>query len=168
MFLLIVIHQGFLRGAPHLTKKAVAKYLSPIMALSKDHMKRLHKGICSTTSKQPCTGVLASVPDPVMPSLIKPYDPNSNNDISDTAPCYNIINDIEDQSIANIFCFSTFTDKVSGVVYNDCTGEFPYMSLGGNVCFFVMYHYKTNAILVTPISGLNSASVLDAYKKIFE
>jgi hypothetical protein len=31
-----------------------------------------------------------------------------------------------------------------------------------------MYHYETNAILATPIPGLNSSSILAAYKKIFE
>jgi hypothetical protein len=34
--------------------------------------------------------------------------------------------------------------------------------------FFLMYHYKTNAILATPIPGLNSASILEAYKQNFE
>ncbi len=81
---------------------------------------------------------------------------------------YIIIDNDDDQSIANVFCFGAFADKISGVVYNDCTDEFPYMSLDGNVCFFVMYHYKTNAILATPIPGLDSASILDAYKKNFE
>ncbi len=42
------------------------------------------------------------------------------------------------------------------------------MSLNGNMCFFVMYHYKTNAILATLILGLNSASILAAYKQNFE
>jgi hypothetical protein len=40
-----------------------------------------------------------------------------------------------DQSIANIFCFGAFNDKVSGVVYNNLTGNFPFMSLDGSVCF---------------------------------
>jgi hypothetical protein len=31
-----------------------------------------------------------------------------------------------------------------------------------------MYHYKTNAILATPIPGLDSTSILEAYKKNFE
>ena len=31
-----------------------------------------------------------------------------------------------------------------------------------------MYHYKTNTILATPILGLDSASILDAYKKNFK
>jgi hypothetical protein len=42
------------------------------------------------------------------------------------------------------------------------------MSLDGNVCFFVMYHYKTNAIFATPIPGLDSENILNAYKKNFE
>jgi hypothetical protein len=67
-----------------------------------------------------------------------------------------------------MFCSVAFTDRISGVVYNNCTGEFPYMSLDGNICFFVMYHYETNAILATPIPGLDFASILEAYKKNFE
>ena len=39
------------------------------------------------------------------------------------------------------------------------------MLLGGNVCFFVMYHYKTNAILTTPIVGLDLERILEAYTK---
>jgi hypothetical protein len=31
-----------------------------------------------------------------------------------------------------------------------------------------MYHYKTNTILATPIPGLDSASILEAYKQNFE
>ena len=88
-----------------------------------------------------------------MPGHIGPHDPHTNKDISHTAQQYNIIDNEDDQSIANVFCFGAFTDKISGVVYNDCTGKFPYMSLDGNVCFFDMYHYKTNAILATPIQG---------------
>ncbi len=83
-------------------------------------------------------------------------------------PLHNLIDDIEDESIANVFCFGAFANKVSGVVYNNCTGDFPYMSLDGNVCFFVMYHYKTNAILITPIAGLDSGRILEAYTKNFE
>ncbi len=31
-----------------------------------------------------------------------------------------------------------------------------------------MYHYKTNAIFAMPIPGLDSQSILDAYKKNFK
>ncbi len=47
----------------------------------------------------------------------------------------NFIEDIDNHSVANIFCFDAFTDKTTGVVYSNCTGKFLFMSLDGNVCF---------------------------------
>ena len=44
----------------------------------------------------------------------------------------------DDELIANVFCFGAFADKISGVVYNDLTGNFPFMSIDGSVCFFVL------------------------------
>ncbi len=67
-----------------------------------------------------------------------------------------------------MFCFGAFTDKISGVVYNDISGNFPFMSIDGSVSFFIMYHYKTNAILVKPISNLDNPSIFEAYKELFE
>jgi hypothetical protein len=78
----------------------------------------------------------------------------------------NIIPD--DESIANVFCFGAFADKMSGVVYNDLTGNFPFMSIDGSVCFFVMYQYETNAILVKAIKNLDDHSIYEAYKELFE
>jgi hypothetical protein len=65
----------------------------------------------------------------------------------------------DDKSIAHVFCFGAFTNKVSGVVYNDLTGNFPFMSIDGSVCFFVLYHYKTNTILVKPIANVDYRSI---------
>ena len=42
------------------------------------------------------------------------------------------------------------------------------MSLNDNVCFFVMYHYKTTAIFAAPITGLDSETIMAVYKKNFE
>ena len=42
------------------------------------------------------------------------------------------------------------------------------MSIGGSVCFFVMYHYETNAILVKAIKNLDDHSIYEAYKELFE
>ena len=53
-------------------------------------------------------------------------------------------------------------------MYNNLTGNFPFMLLDGSVCFFVMYHYKTNIILATPITNLDDKSILAAYKTNFE
>jgi hypothetical protein len=43
--LLAAIQQGFLRNAPHLSKKAITKCLPPSPATSKGHMKQPHKGL---------------------------------------------------------------------------------------------------------------------------
>ncbi len=42
------------------------------------------------------------------------------------------------------------------------------MLFDGSVCFFVLYHYESNAILATPIAGLDNISIFHAYKKYFE
>jgi hypothetical protein len=34
--------------------------------------------------------------------------------------------------------------------------------------FFVVYHYKTNTILITPMADLDSKCILEAYKLNFE
>jgi hypothetical protein len=78
-----------------------------------------------------------------------------------------IINDDGDESCANVFCFGGFADRHSGVVYNDLTGNFPFISFDRSVCFFVRYHYEANAILATPITGLDDISIFGAYKKNF-
>ncbi len=42
------------------------------------------------------------------------------------------------------------------------------MSINGSVCFFVVYHYKTNTILVKAIKNLDDHSIYKAYKEVFE
>jgi hypothetical protein len=46
-------------------------------------------------------------------------------------------------------------------------GNFPFMSFDGSVCFLVMYHYKANAIMTTPITGLDDVCIFNAYKLNF-
>ncbi len=84
-------------------------------------------------------------------------------------PCPNLIMLDEDNvTIANIFCFGAFADKTSGIIYHDLTRLFPFISLDGSVCFFVLYHYKLNCILATPISGLDDKTIFEAFKKYFD
>jgi hypothetical protein len=78
-----------------------------------------------------------------------------------------LITDDCKESIANVFCFGTFADCHSCVVYNILTGNFPFMSFDGSVCFLVMYHYKTNAIMGTPIASLDDVSIFNVYKLNF-
>ena len=42
------------------------------------------------------------------------------------------------------------------------------MSLEGNVCFLVVYHYESNAILALPISGFSDNVIFRAYTEIYE
>ena len=70
-------------------------------------------------------------------------------------------------SIANVFVFGAFADKNNGIMYHDLTGSFPFMSLDGSVCFFILYHYESNSILADPIAGLDDKSIFEAYKTRF-
>jgi hypothetical protein len=78
-----------------------------------------------------------------------------------------LIVDDSEGSIANLFVFGAFADKNNGIVYHDLTGSFPFMSLDGSVCFFILYHYESNSILATPIAGLDDKSIFEAYKTRF-
>jgi hypothetical protein len=146
--LLKAINAGFLKGALHPTAKTVQKYLMPSPTTSKGHMKQPRKGLRITTPRIKLTPTTAPSPAPLprpipivparyhdMPGLIR-------NNYSNDSPNHHSFHTVKGAPIANVFCFGAFADKVTGVVYNDCTGKFPFMSLDGNVCFFVMYHYK--------------------------
>jgi hypothetical protein len=53
-------------------------------------------------------------------------------------------------------------------MYLDLAGAFPFMSLEGNVCFLIVYHYELNAILPMPIASFNDSDILTAYQHQFE
>jgi len=72
---------------------------------------------------------------------------------------------IETEKHANIFCFGVCSDKNTGVMYTNLTRMFPHMSLDNNICFFVIYNYESNVILVQPVTGLDDQSILKAYKE---
>jgi hypothetical protein len=171
-----------------MSEKWILKYLNPSPATAKGHVKRPRHGIQSTT-KRPATTVLPQItPVPVVPHDVKPIPavrppilPLFQAPPAYPGPAYgaiqgnhpqrldlNVIDDDETESITNIFCFGAFADKRDGVVYNDLTGSFPFMSLDGSVCFFVMYHYETNAILATPVASLDDKSMFKAYKMQFD
>jgi hypothetical protein len=164
--ILKAIRHGFLDGCPNLLAKGVTRYLNPSPATAKGHMKRPHQGIRSTNAQQPRPNVRASPiadEDSWMEDISEPsfHDGSLNH-----GPL--VIVEDDGSSIGNIFCFAAFADKRTGVLYNDLTGSFPYMSLEGNVCYLIAYHYESNAILGLPISGFNDNTVFAAYKTQFE
>ena len=186
--LLKAVRRGFLRGCPNMTEKLILKYLNPSPATAKGHMKRPRHGIQSTrrTGRQVANVETNETPtirrrdaDDVPPAI--PPIPILHPNVDHVAPIEvfpapagyfqnvpHVIDDDEDASIANVFCSAAFADKVSGVVYSDLTGNFPFMSFDGNVCFLVVYHYETNAIMATPIAGLDDRTIFNAYKAIFQ
>jgi hypothetical protein len=69
---------------------------------------------------------------------------------------------------ANVFIFAAFADKQTGTLYSDITGTFPFMSLEGNICFLVVYHYETNGIMAVPLPNFMDDAILKAYQSQFE
>jgi hypothetical protein len=67
-----------------------------------------------------------------------------------------------------VFVFAAFADKQKGTLYSDLTSTFPFMSLEGNVCFLVVYHYETNAIMAVPIANFTNDAILKAFCQQFE
>ncbi len=53
-------------------------------------------------------------------------------------------------------------------MYQDLTGSFPFVLLEGSVCFFVLYHSKSNSIIADPITGVDNKAIFEAYKKQFD
>jgi hypothetical protein len=168
--LLKAIQRGFLKGCPNLSAKGVTQYLNPSPATAKGHMKRPHQGIRSTTQWQsrPPT---SKQQVPIVQAAPVADDESWMGDLS--KPLFhvkqfeqgpNVIVTDNDSSVGNIFCFGAFADRRTGVLYIDLTGTFPYMSLEGNVCFLIVDHYESNAILALPISGLDDNTIFEAYK----
>jgi hypothetical protein len=142
----------------------ILKYLNPSPATAKGCMKRPRYGIKSTTPKIRST-------TPVLPLIEVDSESSSIYDMPPSvhdAPRPNLIADDSNESIANVFCFGALADKNSGIMYHDMTGNFPFMSLDGCICYLVMYHYESNSILATPINGMDDVTIFEAYKKNFE
>jgi hypothetical protein len=142
----------------------VTKYLIPSPAFAKGHMKRPRRGIRST-----CGGTAPTIPN-IVPAAHAPSLQGFNMSHASNQSNLQPMNVIEPnkETAANAFCFPAFADKHTDVLYSNHTGTFPFMSLKGNVCFLVVYHYETNAILALPIKNFTNECILAAYKHQFK
>jgi hypothetical protein len=147
--------------------------VNPCPATAKGHMKQPKTGIRSIRKKVTTKGEnnVLTVPAPV-PQVAPPPLPLFVEPLPYNGPAYSARMDVnlilDDELIAYVFCFGAFANKNNGIVYNDLTGNFPFMSIDGSVCFFVLYHYEMNAILVKPVVNVNDWSIFEAYKEVFE
>ncbi len=158
-----------MKGCPNLTAHGVLKYLNPTPATTKGHMKRPRQGICSThCGRTPDRAPLSVAPTiaggGTVPSTFDDFDNGKNPTVS---PPTHLIED-NDSSYANVFIFAAFADKQTGTLYSDITGTFPFMSPEGIVCFLVVYHYETNAIMAVPLPNFTDDAILKAYQSQFE
>jgi hypothetical protein len=161
--LLKAVQNGFLKGCPNLSKESIMKYLNPSPATAKGHMKRPRHRI---KSNRPKPNALVPLPLPlVLPPV---WLPLPNDFMPPDIPSPNVIGSDCNESIANVFCFGTFANKHSGIVCSNLTGNFPFVSFNGSICFFVLYHYEANAIMAMPITSLDNLSIFHAYKENFE
>ncbi len=151
----------------------ILKYLNPSLATAKGHMKHPRHGIKSTWPKKGGGAVVLLEPVPqIAPPVLPLVKPNVTPAFP--GPAYgakqgpNVIADDTDELVANIFCFGVFANRHSGIVYHNLMGSFPFMLFDGSICFFILFHYESNAILATPIAGLDDVSIFNAYKRFFK
>jgi hypothetical protein len=168
--LLKVVRKGFLKGCPNLTKKLILKYLNPSPATTKGHVKRPKHGSKSTRPKPPKESGITKIPLISYPPQVEQMEVTEVLIKEQPRPIHatnlpNLIGDDGDESIAILFCFGAFAAKNSGILYHNLTESFPFMLYNGSICFFILYHYESNAILGTPIAGLDNISIFEAYKK---
>ncbi len=135
LLLIKAINAGFLKGAPHLS----TKLLRGTYLLAWQHQKVIWNSHAKDWKAQP-------------PSRLIPHNRSSRAllwpkaSMDDSCPDSSSMTrtartGLPYKSISNVFCFGAFADKNTSVVYNNCTGTLPFMSLDGNVCFFAVYHY---------------------------
>jgi hypothetical protein len=138
--------------------KGVSKYLNPSPATAKGHMKQPLQGIRSTRHRPqdevlPMPQVLPGVNNNAI-SIDNKIDDDSGDGMPFIWPSTNAnVIESNDDSRANVFIFATFADKRTGILYSNLTGTFLFISLEENVCFLVVYHYKSNTILALAISS---------------
>jgi hypothetical protein len=131
--LLKAVRKGFLIVCPNLTEKLILKYLNPSPATAKGHMKCPKHGIKSTRPKPPKESGITKIPVISYPPQVDQMEVPKVLIEGQPRPLHatnlpNLIGEDEDESIANVFCFGTFANKNSGIVYHDLTGSFPFMS----------------------------------------
>jgi hypothetical protein len=171
--LLKAIRCGYFKECPNLMAKGVLKYLNPSPATAKGHMKQPRQGIrstrrCPQDGGPPMPQVRPGVNNNKI-SIDNKSDDDSADKITFVQPSMNAnVIESDNDSIAKVFIFDVFADKRTGFLYSNLTGAFPFMSLEGNVCFLVIYHYKSNSILALPIANFADNTILAAYQQQFE
>jgi hypothetical protein len=127
------IDNNQLIGFPHLTSALVQKYLPESEATTKGHMNRTRRGLRSTT---------------------KTRETKKSIEAEDFVPKQDEAANVE------IFVGATIGNQNDGTIYTDQTGSMTDQSFHGKRYQFVVYEYRSNAILVRALRDLKDASML--------
>ena len=134
--LLQAIRNNNLIGWPGLTIANVQKNLTETPATAKGHLDQHRSNIQSTTSKIP--------PSNDYEDFFPKSEPKKSG-----------------QGLATIITHSN-----KSKAYFDLTGAFPYVSLRGNKCIFILYDYDSNYILTHPLKTKNTSEIKQAWTNL--
>ena len=126
-------------GFPPITSNQVRKFLPESTATAKGHMNRTRKGVRSTTKQ-------------VLPEYIE----------ADFRP------PIDEEANVELFIGATIAEQNEGTIYTDNTGKFPVQSYHGKRIQFVVYEYRSNAIIVKTLRDETDKSMVDAFQEVYE
>ena len=63
----------------------------------------------------------------------------------------------------NEVMYHVYTSELTGKVYSDLTGKFPYRSSRGNAYILIGYHFDGNASLATPTKNRQDRTIKEAW-----
>ncbi len=126
-------------GFPPITSNQVRKFLPESTATAKGHMNRTRKGVRSTTKH-------------VQPEYIE----------ADFRP------PIDEEANVELFIGATIAEQNEGTIYTDNTGKFPVKSYHGKRIQFVVYEYRSNAIIVKTLRNETDKSMVEAFQEVYE
>ena len=72
---------------------------------------------------------------------------------------------LENEKNNQIFCYNRRINTKYGIIYVEFTGKFPIRSMDGMVAIFIIYDWKTNAILATPVKNMTEKTIASYFKQ---
>ncbi len=73
--------------------------------------------------------------------------------------------EFKEDNKTNMFCVAAIDDAITGTIYSDNIGRFPMQSLEGALYLFLLYDYRSNAILVKPLKTMDHKEFVKAFQE---
>ena len=67
-----------------------------------------------------------------------------------------------------IYCYAVLDDNSENTIYSNLTGKFPVEWYAGKNYIFIAYVHKLNAIFMLPMKSRKDASMIAAFKEVYE